>query len=63
MEALACLIEYVGLIKFWTVNSKMMEVYTLWWNGGSFKRFMRINSKVLTIEDYENILNHPDYTM
>ena len=30
VEALACPIEYTGLIKFWAVNSQMMEAYTLW---------------------------------
>jgi hypothetical protein len=40
-----------------------MEAYTLWWNGGSFRSFMRINSKVSLAEDYENILNHPAHTM
>jgi serine/threonine protein kinase len=63
VEALACPIEHVGLIKFWTVNSKKMEAYTLWWTGGSFRSFMRINSKVSPTEDYENILNHPAHTM
>jgi hypothetical protein len=63
VEALACPIEHVGLIKFWAVNSKTMEAYTLWWNGGSFRSFMRINSKVSLAEDYENILNHPAHTM
>jgi serine/threonine protein kinase len=63
VEALACPIEHVGLIKFWVVNSKTMEAYTLWWNGGSFRSFMRINYKVSLAEDYENILNHPAHTM
>jgi serine/threonine protein kinase len=63
VEALACRIEHVGLIKFWAVNSKTMEAYTLWWNDGSFRSFMRINSKVSLAEDYENILNHPAHTM
>jgi hypothetical protein len=30
VEALACPIKHIGLIKFWAVNSKMMEAYTLW---------------------------------
>jgi hypothetical protein len=47
--------EHVGLIKFWVMNSKTMEAYILWWNGGSFRSFMRINSKVSLAEDYENI--------
>jgi hypothetical protein len=63
VEALACPIEHAGLIKFWAVDSKTMEAYTLWWNGGSFRSFMRINSKVSLAEDYENILNHPAHTM
>ena len=29
VEALACPIEHIGLIKFWAVNSKTMEAYTL----------------------------------
>jgi hypothetical protein len=30
VEALVCPIENVGLIKFWAVNSRTMEAYTLW---------------------------------
>ena len=63
VEALAFLIEYFGLIKFWVVNSKTIEAYTLWWNGGSFRNFMKINSKVSLAEDYEDILNHPAHMM
>ena len=63
VEALACPIEYVGLIKFWVVNSKTMEPYTLKWNGGSFKSFKRINDKVSAAKNYEHILNYPAYTM
>jgi hypothetical protein len=29
VEAMACLIEHPGLIKFWAINSRTMEVYTL----------------------------------
>ena len=32
IEAMACLIQYLGLIKFWAVNFQTMESYTLWWN-------------------------------
>jgi serine/threonine protein kinase len=63
VEALACPIEHTRLIKFWTINSQMMEAYTLWWNGGSFRSFWRINSKVSLALDYQDILNHPNYTM
>jgi prephenate dehydrogenase len=61
--ALACPIEHARLIKFWAVNSRTMEAYTLWWDGGSFKSFWRINSKVSPALDYEDILNHLDHTM
>jgi hypothetical protein len=34
MEALACLCEHLGAIKFVTIPALTMEAYTLWWNGG-----------------------------
>jgi hypothetical protein len=63
VEALACLIEQAELIKFWTINSRTMEVYTLWWNGGSFRSFWRINSKVSPALENQYILHHPGHIM
>ena len=47
VDAMACMIEYARLIKFWATNSQIIEAYTLWWNGGSVRSFGKINSKVL----------------
>jgi serine/threonine protein kinase len=63
VEALACPIEHAGLIKFWAFNSGTMEVYTLWWNGGSVRSFWRINSKVSLALENQYILHHPGHTM
>ena len=45
----ACIdpIQHPGMIKFWAVHHKTMELYTLWWNGGLLASFLRnLNSKV-----------------
>jgi hypothetical protein len=39
IEALACPISHLGVIKFWTSFFRTMEAYTLWWNGGFVKKF------------------------
>jgi hypothetical protein len=39
VEALACSIEQLKVIKFWAINSQTMEVYTFWWNGRFVKSF------------------------
>ena len=45
----ACInpIQHPGMIKFWAVHHKIMESYSLWWNGGSLASFLQnLNSKV-----------------
>jgi serine/threonine protein kinase len=55
LEALACPISHVGVIKFWALHPKTMEAYTLWWNGGSLKSFWtNYNSKVSEATSYED---------
>lgn len=44
-EALICHVAHPGVIKFWAVNTKNMEAYTLWWNGGSWAHFRNVESK------------------
>ena len=40
-------IQHPGMIKFWAVHRKTMELYTLWWNGGLLASFLQnLNSKV-----------------
>jgi hypothetical protein len=54
LEALACPILYLGMIKFWALHPTTMEVYTLWWNGGSLKSFWtRYDLKVSEATSYE----------
>jgi serine/threonine protein kinase len=63
VEALACLIENLRLIKFWAVNFQTMEAYTLWWNGGSMRSFLNTNSKVSVAMENQYILSMPHQTM
>jgi hypothetical protein len=35
LEALACPISHVGVIKFWALHPNTIEAYSLWWNGSS----------------------------
>jgi serine/threonine protein kinase len=60
---LACPNEHTRMIKFWAVNSRTMEAYTLWWNGGSVRSFWRINSKVSPALDNQYIFHHLGHTM
>ena len=44
------------MIKFWAVHHKIMESYTLWWNGGSLALFLqKLNSKVSEAISLKNI--------
>jgi hypothetical protein len=63
VDAMACMIEHARLIKFWAVNSQIMEAFTLWWNGGSVRSFGKINSKVLPALENQYILHHSNYTI
>jgi hypothetical protein len=55
LEALACPVSHVGVIKFWALHSNTMEAYTLWWNGGSLHSFWtKYNSKVSEARSYED---------
>jgi hypothetical protein len=38
VEALACPCEHPNVIKFLATHIETMEAYTLWWNGGTFKK-------------------------
>jgi serine/threonine protein kinase len=55
LEALACPILHVGVIKFWALHPNTMEAYMLWWNGGSLHSFWtKYNSKVSEAISYED---------
>jgi serine/threonine protein kinase len=55
LEALACPISHVGVIKFWALHPNTMEAYTLWWNGGSLQSFWtNYNFKVSKATNYED---------
>jgi hypothetical protein len=55
MEALACPVSHVGVIKFWALHPNTIEAYTLCWNGGSLYSFWtKYNSKVFEATSYED---------
>jgi hypothetical protein len=45
VKALACLCQDSNVIKSFTIHSKTMEAYTLWWNGGTFQDMLDYNMK------------------
>jgi hypothetical protein len=51
MEALACLCEHLGVIKFLAVHIETMEAYTLCWNGGTLQKMLDYNTKYSPIMD------------
>jgi hypothetical protein len=57
LEALACLVMHPSIIKIAFLNSRTMEGYTLWWNGGSLQRFWdKYNNKLSKALDYDDII-------
>jgi len=51
MEALACMCEHLGVIKFLAIHIKTIKAYTLWWNGGTFQEILDYNMKYSPIMD------------
>jgi hypothetical protein len=45
METLACPCKHPSVIKSLAIHKKTMEVYTLWWNGGTFPKMFNYNMK------------------
>jgi hypothetical protein len=37
-ESFGMPLKHPGVIKFLAIHTKTMEAYTLWWNGGLFKK-------------------------
>ena len=55
LEALACPILHISVIKFWALHPKTIEAYMLWWNGGSLKNFWtNHNSEVSKATSYKD---------
>jgi hypothetical protein len=49
VEALPCLWEHLGVIKFPAIYTKTMEAYTLWWNEGTLREMLDYNMKYTPI--------------
>jgi hypothetical protein len=56
MEALACPSEHPSVIKSFAIHTKTMEIYTLWWNGGTFPKMLNYNMKYSPIMDNQTLL-------
>jgi hypothetical protein len=47
LEAMACAVVHLGVVKMSFIRQGDYEGYTLWWNGGSLQSFQaRMNNKV-----------------
>jgi hypothetical protein len=57
-EALACMCEHPSVIKFLAIHVDTMEVYTLWWNGGTIRKMLDYNTKYSPIMDNQTLLQH-----
>jgi hypothetical protein len=51
VEALACLCEHPSVIKFLAIYTKTIETYTLWWNGGTFRKMLDYNTNYSPVID------------
>jgi hypothetical protein len=56
MEALACPCGHPNVIKSLVIHTKTMEVYTLWWNGGTFPKMLNYDMKYSPIMDNHILL-------
>jgi len=56
MEALACPCKHPSVIKSLAIHAKTMEVYILWWNGGTFPKMLNYNMKYSPIMDNHILL-------
>ncbi len=45
VKALACPCEHPSVVKVLVIHSETMEVYTLWWNGGTLWEMLDYNMK------------------
>ncbi len=56
MKVLACPCKHLGVIKFLAIHIKIMEAYTLWWNGGTFRKMLDYNMKYSPIMENHTLL-------
>jgi hypothetical protein len=56
MEALPCSINHSGVIKFYAIHVKTMEVYQLWWNKGTFWEMLKYYDSQTQSLDNQEIL-------
>ena len=62
VEALACPMDHLGVIKIQYLNMRTYKSYSLWWNGGSVRDMRNYDKSV--VETHPNkILGHrgPDF--
>jgi len=45
IEASTCPCEHPGVIKVFAIRLETMEVYILWWNGGTLQKMLDYNMK------------------
>jgi hypothetical protein len=63
MEVLACSYEHLGVIKFFAIHRKIMEAYTLWWNGGTIWKMLDYNMKYFPLTDNCTLLHQGSSNM
>jgi hypothetical protein len=56
MEVLACPCEHPSVIKFLAIHTETMEVYKLWWNGGTLQKMFDQNMKYSPITNVCTLL-------
>jgi len=56
VEALTCMCEHLGVIKFLAIHIENMEAYTLWWNGGTLWEVLDYNTKYSPISNNHTLV-------
>ena len=52
VEALACPINHLGVIKLLYMNTRTYESYSMWWNGGSLMNMITYDRTI--VETHES---------
>ena len=57
IEALACLVDHLGVIKIQYLNMRTYESYSMWWNGGSLKNMREYDHSIAEVHERKILCN------
>ena len=60
VEALACSVDHLGVIKLLYLNTRTYESYSMWWNGGSLMNMIAYDKTIMGTHESQ-ILQSPSF--